>query len=120
MITFGMGIDIIQTAVTRGALKDIAAGQFGDFVKAVVDVERGLMAIGGDMQADEEAILLDNGSIQRNLWGINLYSDLPEDQWVEFDSMINVRPSEGNRSRDVENPGIRARILSIVRELVQE
>jgi len=116
----GMGIEIIHTATSRNKLKDIAAGQFGDFVKAVVDVERGLMAIGGDMHADEEATLLDGGSIQRNLWGINLYPDLPNDQWVEFDSMINVRPSEGNRSRDVESPAMRDKILIIVSNLVPE
>ena len=78
------------------------------------------MAIGGDLHADEEAALLDVGSVQRNLWGINLYADLPTDQWVEFDSMINVRPAEGNRSRDVENPSIREKILAIAARLVQD
>ena len=115
----GMEIQIIHAAIARTALKDIAAGQFGDFVKAVVDVERGIMAIGGDMHADEEAVLLDNGSVQMNLWGINLYPDLPEDRWVEFDAMINVRPARGNRSRDVENPEIRAKILAIAGKLVE-
>ena len=115
-----MGIEVIYTKIARSRLKDIAAEQFGDFVKAVVDIERGLMAIGGDMHADEEAALLDAGSIQRNLWGINLYPDLPDDQWIEFDSMINVRPSEGNRSREVESPAIRGKIVAIVGKLVQE
>ena len=115
-----MGIQITHAPISRSALKDIAAGQFGDLVKAVVDVERGIMAIGGDMQADEEAVLLDNGSTQMNLWGINLYPDLPEDQWVEFDSMINVRPAQGNRSRDVENAETRAKILAIVGKLVEK
>ena len=118
MIAYGM--DIIRTAIARKTLRDIAAGQFGDFVKAVVDVERELMAIGADMHADEEAALLDNGSLRSDLWGINLYPDLKDDQWVEFDSMINVRPSQGNRSRDVENTAVREKILAIVRRLVQE
>ena len=113
-------IEVVHTAITRNKLKEIASGQFGDFVKAVIDVDRGVMAIGGDMHADEEATLIDHGSLQRNLWGINLYPDLPDDQWVEFDSMINVRPSEGNRSRDVENSGVRDKILAIVGKLVQE
>lgn len=99
MIADGMGIDIVHTAIRREELRSIAAGQFGDFVKAVVDVELGVLAIGGDLHADEEATLIDNGSLQRNIWGINLYPDLPDDQWVEFDSMINVRPAVGNRSR---------------------
>ena len=117
---FNMGIEIIEAPITRSRLRDIAAGQFGDFVKAVVDVERGLMAIGGDLHADEEATLLDAGSDHPNLWGINLYPDLPPDQWVEFDSMINVRPSESNRSREVENPLIREKILAIAARLVKD
>ena len=108
-----MRIEIISSAITRNSLRAIAAGQFGDFVKAVVDLERGSMAIGGDLHADEEAMLLDAGSEPQNLWGINLYPDLPLDQWVEFDSMINVRPAAGNRSRGVENPSIRERIHTI-------
>jgi hypothetical protein len=110
---------LICALIFAWAPRDIAAQQFGDFVKAVVDVERSLMAIGGDMHADEEAALLDNGSVQRNLWGINLYPDLLQEQWAEFDSMINVRPSEGNRSRDVQNPEIRAKIIAIEERLVQ-
>jgi hypothetical protein len=88
-LTFGYNtrmIEVVHTAITRSRLKEISSGQFGDFVKAVIDVDRGLMAVGGDMHADEEATLIDNGSLQRNLWGINLYPDLPDDQWVEFDS----------------------------------
>lgn len=115
-----MGIEVVHTVISRDRLREIAAGQFGDFVKAVVDVERGMMAIGGDLHADEEATLIDSGSVQQNIWGINLYPDLPNDQWVEFDSMINVRPSVSNRSRDVESAEIRDKILAIVGSLVQE
>jgi hypothetical protein len=64
-----MGIEIIRTATTRDSLREIAANQSGDFVEAVIDVDRGLMAIGGDLHADEEAAMMDAGSIQRNLWG---------------------------------------------------
>ena len=113
-------IEVVHTVISRNRLKEIASGQFGDFVKAVVDVERDLMAVGGDMHADEEAALLDTGSLQQNLWGINLYPDLSDDQWIEFDSMINVRPSAGNRSRDVESPAIRDKIITIVAKVVQE
>ncbi len=66
---------------------------FGDLVKAVVDVERNIMALGGELHADEEALLLDDGSLQPHLWGINLYpSEYGDAGWLEFDSMINVRP----------------------------
>ena len=109
---------ILRTPVPLGEVRRIAQGQFGDFVKAVVDVGRGLMAVGGDLHADEEACLLEDGSRQADLWGINLYPDRPADDLVEFDSMINVRPSQGNRSRAVEDPALQERIRNVVRRLI--
>jgi hypothetical protein len=100
-------------------LRALAQGRFGDMVKAVVDVRRGLMVLDADLHADQEAELLADGSAQEDLWGINLYPDLPEPDWLEFDSMINLRPSFGNRSRGVDDPGTRERIGSLVRRLVQ-
>ncbi len=87
--------------------------------KAVVDVDRRVMVIGAPMHVDEEEALLDDGSEQEYLWGINLYPDaFGTDSFVEFDSMINLRPNLGNRSRSVENPELRAEILEIVSEFV--
>jgi hypothetical protein len=113
-----MEIQIVRDAVSRSALREIAKQQFGDMVKAVVDVEQGIMAIGGELHSDEEAALLDQGSLQRHLWGINLYPEQPAQEWIEFDSMINVRPSGGNRSRHVESAEIRGAVASIVNRLV--
>lgn len=104
----------------RADLAAIAATQFGDLVKAVVDVERGIMAIGGELHSDEEAELLDDGSRQAHLWGINLYPAELGEAWIEFDSMINVRPSQGNRSRDVEDAAVRERIRGVVASLVTD
>jgi len=113
-------IEIIRTAVALEHLRALAEGLFGELVKAVVDVERGLMAIGGDLHADEEALLLGEGSSQPDLWGINLYPDRHgESDWIEFDSMINVRPGQGNRSRSVDDPEIRRRVVETVDALVQ-
>jgi hypothetical protein len=113
-----VSIRIISAPISREELRRMAAQQFGDFVKAVVDVQRGLMAVGGELHADEEALLLQEGSRQANLWGINLYPDLPPTELVEFDSMINVRPAQGNRSRGVEDPEVRGRIQEIVARLI--
>lgn len=89
-------------------------------VKAVVDIERGIMAIGGLMHADEEAALIDDGSRQADLWGINLYpAERGSDDFVEFDSMINLRPGQGNRSRGVEDAPTRTNIIEIVDRLVE-
>jgi hypothetical protein len=89
-------------------------------VKAVVDVAQELLAIGGELHADEETVLLDQGSRQADLWGINLYPDSPPLERIEFDSMINVRPGAGNRSRSVEDPALQARIRVVVSRLVRE
>lgn len=88
-------------------------------VKGVVDIEKGIMALGGELHADEEAFLLEQGSQQRDLWGINLYPGLAGGpDFLEFDSMINIRPSQNNRSRGVEDPAIRIKVEVIVRKLV--
>ena len=95
----------------------MAAGRFGDLIKVVVDIERNLMVVDAEMHSDEGAELLASGSQQRDLWGINLYPDLPEEDWLEFDSMINLRPSFGNRSRSVDQRETREAIAALVRRL---
>ena len=112
-------IVLITSPITRQQLKEMASKRFGDMVKAVVDVEKQIMALGGDLHADEEAYLIQNGSQQMNLWGINLYPDLDFPGILEFDSMINIRPSQSNRSRSVDNPATQGIIESIVKRMIQ-
>lgn len=109
---------IISSPISAEGLGPIAQERFGDMIKAVVDLDKKIMVIGGELHADEEALLLDNGSRQNTLWGINIYPDQPRDTWIEFDSMINIRPSQHNRSRNVENAKIREQIISIVNDLI--
>ena len=99
-------------------LSKMAEDMFGDLVKAVVDVARDMMVVDAELHSDEEALLVTHGSDQTDLWGINLYPGLEGDDFVEFDSMINLRPSRGNRGRGVEDPAIRERIRRIVNGLV--
>jgi hypothetical protein len=109
---------IIDSPIPLRDLTLMAQEGFGDLVKAVVDLERSVMAVDGELHSDEEALLLEQGSEQRDLWGINIYPDLVGSERIEFDSMINIRPSQGNRSRGVEDPEIRAKIAGIVDTLV--
>jgi hypothetical protein len=113
-----MEIKIIQNQITRKELGTMAEVQFGEWIKGVVDIERGVMAVGGELHADMEAVLLEQGSRQGDVWGINLYPNQAEDDWIEFNSMINVRPSQGNRSRGVENPEIQEKIRDVVKKWV--
>ena len=112
-------IILVDKPISNGRIKEIAAQRFGDMVKAVVDLQKEIMAVGGELHADEEAFLLDQGSKQSDLWGINIYTDVVMPDGLEFDSMINIRPSQNNRSRGVEDPEIREKIISIVNNLVQ-
>ncbi len=107
-------MDLVAETIALDALRDMAQATFGDFVKGVVDLSQGLLVVDAELHADQEAFLLERGSRQEDLWGVNLYPDLPEEHWVEFDSMINIRPSQGNRSREVEDPATRTRILELV------
>lgn len=111
-------IHIITNKISLSELKIIAEKRYGDLVKAVVDIEKNIMAIGGEMHADEEELLLEQGSKQTNLWGINLYPDLSENEFIEFDSMINIRPRQNNRSRGIEDEQLKNKIIVLVKKLV--
>jgi hypothetical protein len=108
-----------QDPISLDELRRMAADRFGDLVKAVIDVERRIMIVDAELHADQEAELLHGGSRQRDLWGINFYPDLPASDWLEFDSMINLRPSFGNHSRGVDDHATCERIVMLVDELVQ-
>ena len=107
-----------RSRVSLDELNKMAKAMFGDMVKAVVDVKLAIMAIDAELHADEEALLIENGSEQSDLWGINLYPELEEADFIEYDSMINLRPSQGNRCRGVDSPEVRENIIKIVTDLV--
>ena len=105
---------IVADSITRDELKKMAAGLFGDMVKAAVDVERGLVALDAELHADLETALIQNGSLRKNIWGINLYPDAEKDDFIEYDSMINMRPGQGNKSRGIEDEALRKNIIAVV------
>jgi len=113
-------MEVVRESVTLSHLAELAESGFGNLVKAVVDVGQGIMAIGGEMHADEEAALLGLGSSQTDLWGVNLHPmQFGQSDWIEFDSMINIRPRQGNRSRGVDDPAAQQEIVAIVGRLVR-
>ena len=105
---------IIEEVLLLSELKQMAVATFGNLVKAVVDVDKEIIAVDAELHSDLEALLLGNGSKQKNLWGINFYPEIQGDNFVEFDSMINMRPSQGNRSRGIESEEMRKKIIAIV------
>jgi len=112
-------MEIIRDTFRINQLKEMAANTFGKLVKAVVDVEKELLALDAELHSDLEALLLDKGSKQKNLWGINLYPEMEQGDFVEFDSVINMRPSQGNRSRGIEDEELRKRIIEIVNKRIE-
>ncbi|MGH9930255.1 MAG: DUF5674 family protein [Pyrinomonadaceae bacterium] len=114
-----MGTIFISEPISSKQLREAGEELFGDMVKAVVDVDKEVMAAGAELHADEEAFLLERNSRQESLWGINLYTDRTLPEMVEFDSMINIRPRQNNRSRGVEDAALQERLIEIVRKLVR-
>lgn len=108
---------IITKKVKLEELNKMAKSMFGSLVKAVVDVEKKIMVVDGELHSDEEVLLLQNGSEQKNLWGINIYPEMKEN-FIEFDSMINIRPSMGNKTRGVEDEFMKKLITKVVNDLI--
>ena len=109
---------VVREPISLAELIRMAEARFGNLVKAVVDIERRIIAVDAELHSDQEAALLEAGSKQENLWGINLYPGLPEEDWIGYDSMINLRPGLGNRTRGVDDPDIRSKIVAVVKDLV--
>ncbi len=110
---------IITKTVSLDELNRMAAATFGNLVKAVVDIDRELIAVDAELHSDLEALLLEDGSKQKSLWGINFYPEMQGDEFIEFDSMINMRPSQGNRSRGIENEEIRKKTIEIAAKRIK-
>jgi hypothetical protein len=92
--------------------------RFEDMMKMVVDVEQEILAVDAELHADLEALLLDNGSRQHDIWGINIYPDQSDEDYIEFTALINIRPSQNNRSMEVEDPQARKKIREICKHLL--
>lgn len=112
---------IIKDKIELQELKQMSKKMFDNLVKAVVDVEQGIMVVDAEMHADQEKALLETGSEQKDLWGINLYPEnFGQDDFIEFDSMINIRPWQDNRTRGVEDENIQKKIIELVNKLVEK
>jgi hypothetical protein len=109
---------IIDT-ISVAELQKLAENMYGDLVKGVIDLKQRILVLDAEMHADEEVYLLENGSLQSDLWGINLYPDkFGADDFIEFDAMINIRPRQGNMTRSIEDESIRFEIIDLISQKV--
>ena len=113
-----LAMQIRQTAITRAELAALAENTCGDMIKCVADVKQGLLAIDAELHADLERLLLENGSAGEDLWGFNLYPDEEGEDFIEYDSLINIRSWQGNPSRGISNPEIKEAIEKIVSQFI--
>ena len=111
-------VEIFKDKVSCQKLTELAQAVYVDMVKGVVDVRKNILALGGELHADCEQMLLDQGSKQEDLWGFNVYLGKPSDSRLEYTSMINIRPRQGNLSREVQNPELRQQIKGIIDRMV--
>lgn len=109
-----MTIKVISDIISKEELAGLAKETYEEMIKAVVDVEKEILAVGGELHADAESRLLNEGSQQTNLWGINIYLDKKEDERIQYTSLINIRPRQGNRSIEVSDPALRVKIKAVV------
>ena len=109
---------LVESRLDPAELRRLVAAHFEDMVKYVVDVVRGVAAVGGELHADEEALLLDNGSRQEDLWGANYYPGRGEEGCIEYTSLINIRPSQGSRSMVIADEAVRERVREITSALI--
>ena len=112
-------MQIISQSISRNELKNMLPGYFGDMIKAVVDIKQNVLGLDAELHADIEKEMLAQGSSQVDLWGINLYPNIDGEDFIEFDSLINIRPYQGNRSRYVQDPAVREQIIKVVNTLIK-
>lgn len=102
-------------------LLQMAKNMYGDIVKVVVDIERKIVVVDAPMHVDEEQFLLESGSRQEDLWGLNLHPlKYGTDDFIEFDSMINIRPRQNNLSRSIQDPVVQQKLCDIISDVVHE
>jgi hypothetical protein len=111
-------IVIVEERLAPAELARLVHLFFGDMVKYVIDVERRIAAVGGQLHADAEQLLLEAGSRQEDLWGANYYPGRAPDDCIEYTALINIRPAHGNRSMRIEDEAIRGRVREITLALI--
>ena len=113
-----MNIQIISKPITKAEALEIAKEFYVDMVKGAADIEKEIIALGGEFHIDANNVLTNNGSIQKNIWGFNIYPKREGIDWIEYTSLVNIRPSANNKSMEVEDKKIRLAIKKIIDRLV--
>ncbi len=114
----GSDIVIVRERIAPEELGRLVRLHFQDMAKLVVDVERGVVGVGGELHADAEQVLLEDGSRPYDLWGANYYPGRGPERCLEYTALINVRPSQGNRTMTIQDRAVRERIRALAFERI--
>ena len=115
-----MEILVTHELVSKETLHELAQAWYGDLVKGVADCRRGIIDLGGDWHIDANNVLIADGSRQEDLWGFNLFPDKRGNAAIEYHSLINIRPAQGNRDMELQDGALRSRIRDVVKKLLPE
>lgn len=113
-----MDIKVFNSRASKEELLALAKSGYGDMVKGVIDINKRLLALGGELHSDCEQVLLDRGSKQVDLWGFNIYPEKTREEYLEYTSLINIRPRQGNMDRDIKDLNLRRQIKNIIDGMV--
>lgn len=113
-----MTLKIVEQPITKIELQALAKEIFGDMVKGTVDIANGKMALGGEMHIDSNELLIKSGSDQLDIWGFNIYPEMPFDDCLEYNSLVNIKPALGNRSADIQDKKIRDKVRKAIMKYV--
>ena len=111
-------IKIYKEKISRLEIDQLLGNPFSDMIKFVIDLKKGTLAMGGELHSDAEALLIQNGSSQQDLWGGNFYPGNPKEKQIEFTSMINIRPRQGNRSMEVKIETVQNQMKTVLGNLL--
>lgn len=109
---------VIKEKINILELKEMAEKMFGNLVKVMVDIEKEIMAVDAPLHSDlMEFLMQEENSEPKNLWGINIHPDKTDEDFIEFDSMMNLKPALGNKTRGIEDQATREKIINILNKL---
>src|SRR3989344_7308908 len=114
-----MNIKIVEEKISLQELREIAKEFYITMAKGVVDIEKEIVVFGGEYHADANEIILENGSLQSDVWGFNVYFDKPRDSWIEYISLINIRPQAGNMEMEVQDENIKDKMKTIINSKIE-
>jgi hypothetical protein len=112
-------IRIVRKKITNRALRKFLDNPFSEMVKCVVDIEQNIVALGGELHVDAEQLLLEEGSCQADLWGANIYPDAPPADRIDYTALMNIRPSQDNRTMEIQDKTVRDRMKAVIKKLIK-